>query len=156
MPGDDDPSYPVSCRIVLAAYQPDALLTGAAALWALGVLKTEPDNVEVLLPFHPVRPGTGRDLRPLHHPQPIVSKERVVAEVDIPFFDVRYGVEVDGPPHLLPAQAARDSARDRMLRRDCDWTIDRFWWFELEDDPQQFVREVVARLRALGSDAVRG
>ena len=59
-------------------------------------------------------------------PRPIVHRERVVAKVDIPFFDVRYGVEIDGPPHLLLAQAARDAARDRMLRRDCDWTIDRF------------------------------
>lgn len=88
-------------------------------------------------------------------PGPIVHRERVVAEVDLRFFDVRYGAEIDGPPHLRLAQAARDTARDRMLRRDCRWTIDRFWWFELENGPRRFAREAITRLRTLHSVAVR-
>lgn len=258
VPGDEQPPYLVRCRIVLAALGSDALLTGASALWALGILRGEPDDVELALPasrwvrgrdgvcvhyaadFGSIRslhaqglriastaraiadharhaavtplcrviadaerlrrctlrqigdeldgrarfPGRGQ-LRRAHgelsgelnhsgnerlgrgllrragvvvpsRPGPIVHRERIVAEVDLPFFDVRYGVEIDGPPHLRLTQAARDTARDRMLRRDCDWTIDRFWWFELEDDPRRFTREVIARLRGLGSAAVRG
>ncbi|MEX0659882.1 MAG: DUF559 domain-containing protein [Egibacteraceae bacterium] len=258
VPGEDDPPYLVRCRIVLAAFGPDALLTGATALWALDILRHEPDDVELLLAAgrhvrardgicvhhsadlgavrrlaarglrlagtvraitdharhtgfstlcrviadaerlrHCTLPQIGEELDrrvrfpgkavlgrahgelrgELNHsgherlarrllqqvgvavasrPGPIVYRERIVAEVDLPFFDVRYGVEIDGPPHLRLAQAARDSARDRMLRRDCGWTIDRFWWFELEQDPQRFTREVVARLRTLGSTATAG
>ena len=75
-----------------------------------------------------------------------------LAEVDIPFFELCYGVEIDGPHHLLPEQAAKDRARDRMLARTCGWSIDRYLWFELEDDPERFVREVQARLRELKAD----
>lgn len=74
-----------------------------------------------------------------------------IAEIDIPFLDVLYGVEVDGPPHLLPAQAARDRARDRQLWRLLGIRIDRFMWFELEESPRRFVHEVVARLGELRS-----
>ncbi|MEX2621614.1 MAG: DUF559 domain-containing protein [Egibacteraceae bacterium] len=253
---DGEPPYLVRCRIVLAVLGPQALLTGASALWALDILRSQPDDVELLLPearWLAPRPGVcihytadhdsirslsaqslriswvaraiadhashagvsplcrviadaerlrhttltqvGEEIsrRPrfpgrlalrrahaelsgeLNHssnerlarqllrpagvavparPGPIVHRERTVAEVDLPFFDVRYGVEIDGPPHLRVAQARRDTARDRMLRRDCGWTIDRFWWFELEEDPARFTREVVARLRTLGSTAV--
>lgn len=250
---EEQPPYLVRCRIVLAAFGADALLTGASALWALGILHGEPEDVELLLPANrcvrardgvcvhyatdhgSVRTLTARGLRSanaaraiadharhegvtplcrviadaerlrrctlrqvgdeiagrasfpgrphlrqahgqiigeLNHsgnerlarrllrqvgvqvpnrPGKIVHRERIVAEVDIPFFDVCYGVEIDGPPHLRVGQAAKDAARDRMLRRDCGWTIDRFWWFELEADPQRFTREVMARLRTLGS-----
>jgi hypothetical protein len=85
-------------------------------------------------------------------PLPVVHRERRIAEVDIPFFDVRYGVEIDGPHHLLPHVAAADRARDRILERDAGWTIDRFFWFELDEAPDRFVREVVNRLRRLRAD----
>lgn len=251
----DPPPFLVRCRIALAAVGPEAVLTGASALWAYGVLDDEPADVELLMPAtrwvrapakvhvrhttdtealrssspqglrcawaaraiadyageasqtclcrataNAVRlrrctlaqvgaelarrerfPGRGR-LRAavdelgeeLNHsgserlgrgllraagvavpsrPGPVLRGDRPVAEIDLPFYDVCYGVEIDGPPHLLPDQAARDAARDRMLGRDCDWTIDRFFWFELEEHPERFVREVVTRLRALGSVA---
>jgi hypothetical protein len=82
-------------------------------------------------------------------PLPVIHRERRIAEVDIGFFDVRYGVEVDGPHHLLPHVAAADRARDRILQRDAGWTIDRFFWFELDEEPERFVREVAGRLARL-------
>lgn len=247
--------YVVRCRMVLAASGTNAHLTAASALWALGILRREPDDVEVAVPatrrlrlrdgvcvhhatdYAMIAMVTVRGLRAarapralaeharhtthtplcramadttrlrhatlrqigqelaargnfpgravfrcaygelcgeLNHsgderlarrllraagvavaprPGPVEHRDRVVAEVDLPFYDVCYGVEIDGPAHLLPEQAARDAVRDRMLARDCRWSIDRFWWHEIEQDPDRFVREVVARLRALGSAA---
>lgn len=255
VPDADALSMLVRCRLALAAAGPDASLTGASALWAYGILRSEPDEVAVLVPSsrwlrlpdgvrvhytadpaalrslsvqglpcaraaraiadyarhatttqlcrvvaeaiqqrrctlqHVVDelgrrqrfPGSGRlraaveQLRgELNHsaserlarrllrgagvrvparPGPVILHDRPVAEIDLPFYDVSYGVEIDGPPHLLREQAARDAARDRMLGRDCDWTIERYFWFELEERPERFVREVVARLRVLGSAA---
>lgn len=82
-------------------------------------------------------------------PLPVVHRGRILAEIDIPFLDLCYGVEIDGPPHLLPDVAAQDRARDRMLARTCGISIDRYLWFELEEQPARFVREVRARLHAL-------
>jgi hypothetical protein len=86
-------------------------------------------------------------------PMPVVHRERQIAEVDIPFFDVRYGVEIDGPHHLLASVAAADRARDRVLERDAGWTIDRFFWFELDERPERFVREVAGRLERMRATA---
>lgn len=255
VPDADAASMLVRCRLALAAAGSDAVLTGASALWAYGILRSEPDEVTILvasnrwlrvpegvrvrytddaaalrsisahgLPCtraaraigdHAQRasttelcrvvaeaiqqrrctlqhvadeldrrqrfPGCGRlravveQLRgELNHsaserlarrllrdasvrvparPGPVILHDRPVAEIDLPFYDVSYGVEIDGPPHLLREQAARDTVRDRMLGRECDWTIERFFWFELEEHPKRFVHAVVARLRALGSAA---
>lgn len=84
-------------------------------------------------------------LRPHHQPLPIRHRGHTIAEVDIPFTDVRYAVEVDGPHHLLPEVAAKDRRRDRELGR-LDWAIDRFWWHEIEEQPSRFVQEVTERL----------
>lgn len=86
-------------------------------------------------------------------PEPVLRHGRPVAEIDLPFFEVDYGLEIDGPHHLLPKQAAADRARDRTLAQTSGIDIDRYLWFELEEEPRRFVREVVARLRALGSAA---
>lgn len=93
--------------------------------------------------------------RPHHEPFAVTRGGRTIAEIDIPFLDVRYGVEVDGPHHLDPAVAANDRARDRELSR-CGWTIDRFLWHEIEDHPDAFVREVTTRLRQLREKARMG
>lgn len=74
-------------------------------------------------------------------PYPVVVTERVIAEIDIAFPELRYGVEIDGPPHLLPEVAERDRRRDRQLQRH-GWRIDRFLWTDLVDDPDRFAREV--------------
>lgn len=44
------PSHRVRCRAALAYLGRPALITGASALHELGVLREEPDTVEVLLP----------------------------------------------------------------------------------------------------------
>ena len=72
------------------------------------------------------------------------------AEIDIPFERRRYGVEVDGPHHLLPDVAAADRQRDRKLEH-VHWKIDRFLWFEIEDRGQWFVQQVSRRLQRLGA-----
>lgn len=84
-----------------------------------------------------------------HKPLSVEVDGRLTAEIDIPFDRIRYGVEIDGPHHLLPNVAAADRARDRKLER-VGWTIDRFYWFEVEDRPAYFVAEVQRRLASLG------
>lgn len=81
------------------------------------------------------------------HPRPLVVEiaGRPAAEIDIPFADLLYGVEVDGPHHLLADVAAADRARDRALQA-VGWHIDRFFWFEVEDRGAWFVAEVTRRL----------
>ena len=77
------------------------------------------------------------------HPKPLTVEHngRMVAELDIPFPEILYAVEVDGPHHLLPDVAAADRQRDRALKR-INWRIDRFFWFEVEDRPEWFVNQV--------------
>lgn len=58
-------------------------------------------------------------------PYPVEHDGRVIAEIDIAVPWALYGIEVDGPHHDLPAQAAADKQRDRQLRR-LGWTVDRF------------------------------
>lgn len=83
--------------------------------------------------------------RPHPRPLPVRHEGRTIAEIDCAFPDVRYGVEIDGPHHLLPEVAANDRRRDRELGR-ADWVVDRFWWHELDEHPEQFVQEVTQRL----------
>ena len=80
------------------------------------------------------------------HPRPMTVERRgkPIAEIDIPFPELLYGVEVDGPHHLLQDVAAADRARDRLLATE-GWTIDRFFWFEVEDRGAWFAAEVKRR-----------
>ncbi len=80
-------------------------------------------------------------LQPHGKPLAVESAGRLIAEIDIAFPDVFYGAEIDGPHHLLPNVAAADRNRDRQLQR-LGWTIDRFYWFELEQRPAWFVDQV--------------
>lgn len=77
------------------------------------------------------------------HRKPLTVEHngRLIAELDIPFVDIRYAVEVDGPHHLLPHVAAADRQRDRALQK-ISWWVDRFFWFEVEDRPAWFVSQV--------------
>jgi hypothetical protein len=72
------------------------------------------------------------------------------AEIDIPFVELLYGVEVDGPHHLLANIASADRARDRALAK-IGWAIDRFWWHEVEERSAWFVQAVTNRLAELRS-----
>lgn len=89
-------------------------------------------------------------LIPHRRPLTVELDGRTAAEIDIPFPQVPYGVEIDGPHHLLAHVASADRARDRLLERH-GWTIDRFFWFEVEERPQWFVAQVTRRLAALRS-----
>lgn len=86
-------------------------------------------------------------LRP--HPRPLLVEHRGsrIAEIDIPFPQVRYGVEVDGPHHLLAEVADADKRRDRRLSR-LGWVVDRFSIDEIAKAPQDFVAQVGAGLSA--------
>lgn len=82
---------------------------------------------------------------PHHRPLAVELAGRLAAEIDIAFPRVMYGAEIDGPHHLLADVASADRARDRLLER-AGWTIDRFFWSEVEAKPQWFVAQVRRRL----------
>lgn len=92
---------------------------------------------------------TAAGMAPGSKPLPVEVDGRLIAEIDIPFESLHYGVEIDGPHHLLPEVAAADRARDRRLER-AGWTIDRFYWFEVEERPAYVVAEVQRRVARLG------
>lgn len=81
-------------------------------------------------------------------PYPVSHNQRRVAEIDLAVPELRYGAEIDGPHHLLPAQSRADKARDRLLGR-IGWTIDRFTVEDIEQTPTAFVHQVLASLSAL-------
>lgn len=89
------------------------------------------------------------DLPWLLHPRPLAIRVggRYVAEIDLPWPQVRYGIEVDGPHHHLPQVASADRARDRQLAR-LDWVIDRFLIEDIRQDPHAFVSQARAGLQA--------
>lgn len=61
---------------------------------------------------------------------------------------VRYDVELDGPEHLRPSQAARDRRRDADLT-EIGWTVDRFPVDEV--DRGEHLPVIRDRLRELGA-----
>ena len=86
-------------------------------------------------------------LQPEPRPFAVRVDGEPIAEIDVAWPPVRYGIEVDGPHHLLPAQQQADRARDRRLST-CGWVIDRFTTEEIAADPGRFLREVRAGLAA--------
>ena len=61
------------------------------------------------------------------HPRPFAVKagSRTVGEADLAIVSLCLDIEIDGPHHLLPAQAAKDHLRDRHMRR-VGWEVERF------------------------------
>ena len=88
---------------------------------------------------------------PLPRPLTVLLIGAPAAEIDIPFPDIHYGVEADGPHHLVPSVATADRQRDRRLRRE-GWEIDRFWWYEIEQRQTWLVQEVSKRWVERGGD----
>lgn len=81
-------------------------------------------------------------------PLAVLRGTRIIAEIDIAFSAIRYGVEIDGPHHLLPEIARKDKARDGELGR-LGWTIDRFTIEEIAARPEAFVAHVRSRVAQL-------
>lgn len=90
----------------------------------------------------------GLPLAAWKRPYTVEVRSKAIAEIDIAFEPILYGVEVDGPHHLIPQVAAADRDRDRRLGR-IGWTIDRFFWFEIEDRGDWFRSQVARRIAEL-------
>lgn len=86
-------------------------------------------------------------LDPHRRPFAVVVDDLLLGEIDIAFVAVRYGVEIDGPHHLLAEVVRSDKARDRRLRAR-GWQIDRFTVEDVEQTPQAFVNAVRRGLEA--------
>ena len=84
---------------------------------------------------------------PLGRPFTVVHRGEMVAEIDLGWPRFRYGVEVDGPHHMLAEVLAADKARDRRLTQ-IGWVIDRFSTEEILARPDAFVRQVRFGLEA--------
>lgn len=70
-----------------------------------------------------------------------------VAIGDLVLDEERIIIEVDGPHHWLPAVAAADRVRDRVLQS-LGWTVIRFTVYEIDADIDAVVREIEASVRA--------
>ena len=81
------------------------------------------------------------DLAPYPRPYPLKVEGAIIAEIDLAYPKILYGVEIDGPHHRLVEVARADKARDRLVARQ-SWRIDRFTVEEVRADPKGFVEEV--------------
>lgn len=92
-----------------------------------------------------------RQLEPAFTARPFKVERggKTLAEVDTAVVQLKYAVEVDGPYHLWPDRQIADRQRDQKLSSD-GWTIDRFWWFEIEENLEDVVQRVRRRLEELG------
>lgn len=93
----------------------------------------------------------GLQLEP--RPQPVELDGRIVGEADLAVLKIRLDVEVDGPHHLLPAQRAKDDARDKLVRR-ASWHVERYSTELIDLSPNVFeaqVRDTVQHLLAATS-----
>jgi hypothetical protein len=83
-------------------------------------------------------------------PRPFVVLRgtRPLAEIDLAIPAIKYGLEIDGPHHLLEQQQRQDEERDRELRDD-GWRIDRVLWDTVLADPQAFARKIARTVAAV-------
>lgn len=78
------------------------------------------------------------------HPRPFgvkVGSSRTVGEADLAILSLCLDIEIDGPHHLLPAQAAADQQRDRRMRR-AGWDVERFSTELVDLSPITFAAQV--------------
>ena len=80
-------------------------------------------------------------LHPASRPFEVTEAGIRLAEIDIAFPPALYGIEVDGPHHMLVEVAQADKVRDRGLEQR-DWRIDRFTTDEVERNPGAFAAQV--------------
>lgn len=62
--------------------------------------------------------------------------------LDLALLDVWLDLEIDGPHHLMPEQAAEDRVRDRLIRDTSPWTVERASVYEIDADLPAFVGAV--------------
>jgi very-short-patch-repair endonuclease len=109
------------------------------------------------LPFSGTEKAAARALRdagiPVVLQHPLRTSAGGLHLLDLAVVHLRLDLEVDGPHHWMPAQAATDRRRDREVRAD-DWEVERFPVQDLDHDMHGFVRDVqqlvARRARQLG------
>ncbi|MGI9018247.1 MAG: hypothetical protein ACR2HR_14285 [Euzebya sp.] len=99
------------------------------------------------LPFSATEAKGVRLLReaglPVRMQYPIVHEGKTVRLADGALPHLRLDLELDGPHHWLPDQAAIDRRIDRTLRG-IDWQVERFPVYDVDDNPTRFVKDVLA------------
>lgn len=70
--------------------------------------------------------------------------------LDLAVPQIRFNIEIDGPHHWMPDQAAYDRKRDRGVANE-DWTVERYSVYEVDDDMDAFVQQVLRKARQLGT-----
>lgn len=88
------------------------------------------------------------DLELESRPYPVEVNGRIVGEADLAVLKILFDIEVDGPHHLLPAQRAKDDARDRLVRR-AEWHVERFPTELIDLSPEVFEARVADTVRHL-------
>jgi hypothetical protein len=81
-------------------------------------------------------------------PHPIEHGGRIVGEADLAVVEILFDIEVDGPHHLLPAQRAKDDARDRLVRR-ARWHVERYSTELIDLSPKVFEARVTDTVQYL-------
>lgn len=102
------------------------------------------------LAFSGLERKAARILRQAGYPvvlnHPIVVDGEVVRAADLALPDKMIDLEIDGPHHWLPDQAAQDRRTDRRLR-ELSWTIDRVDADEVKADPSMVVGVMAGLIR---------
>jgi hypothetical protein len=81
----------------------------------------------------------------LHHR--VIVNGQTAAVVDLAYPPQRLAIELDGRVHLRQDVWERDRPRQNQLEL-LGWTVLRFTWRTLVDDPDRIVREIRQALRA--------
>lgn len=83
---------------------------------------------------------------PILHHRVIAADGRFVAEVDLAYPTRKLAIELDGSVHLQRDVWERDRPRQNQLEL-LGWTVLRFSWRTLTEQPDAIVREIRAALR---------
>lgn len=81
----------------------------------------------------------------------LVVDGRLIRPGDLVLPEIRFDLELDGPHHWMPEQAAIDRRNDTALRGD-DWVVERVPVYDIDDRPELFVaeiRQLVTRVQAM-------
>lgn len=76
----------------------------------------------------------------------MVVDGRLIRPGDLVRPDIKFDLELDGPHHWMPEQAAIDRRNDTVLRSD-DWAIERVPVYDVDDAPKTFVADVARMVK---------